>query len=172
MRQQGRFLAIVSLLVTLLAGCHRAADAELAALRAHLAAANAQINELKAEIARKSANAGNADIQIAKAKARLVVIRGLRPNWEYPIAEGRNILGRADEQPVDIDLQPQEPEERVWSSRQHAAITRTAGAMVVEDLNSANGTYVNRKRVPPGEKRALAKDDIIQIGAVQLRVRE
>src|SRR5262249_55439954 len=128
--------------------------------------ANAKIKELQAELTRK------ADNQPAKVKSRLVIVRGLRPNWEYPIFEGRNIIGRADQQPVEIDLQPQEPEDRVWSSRQHAVITCTAGAMVLEDLNSSNGTYVNRKRVPPGEKRALAKDDIIQIGEVQMRVLE
>src|SRR5262245_44185142 len=79
----------------------------------------------------------------AELKARLLVVRGLRPNWEYPIYEGRNILGRPDAQPVDIDLEPQEPENRVWSSRQHAAITCNAGTMVIEDLKSANGTFVN-----------------------------
>jgi len=104
------------------------------------------------------------------AKARLVVLRGLRPNWEYPLYEGRNVIGRADEQPVDIDLQPQEPEDRIWSSRQHAAITWQNGTMVIEDLNTANGRYVNQSRVPPGERRALKDGDIIQVGAVQLSV--
>jgi hypothetical protein len=104
------------------------------------------------------------------AKARLLVVRGLQPNWEYPLWEGPNVIGRADQQPVDIDLQPQEPVERIWSSRQHAAITCAGDSMVIEDLNSANGTYVNRTRVPPGEKRSLQTGDIIQIGAVQMKV--
>jgi pSer/pThr/pTyr-binding forkhead associated (FHA) protein len=42
--------------------------------------------------------------------------------------------------------------------------------MVIEDLSSANGTYVNRSRVPPGERRALKEGDVIQVGAVQLKV--
>src|SRR5438094_732637 len=78
------------------------------------------------EVRRSSTVAGPEPGQAAKflgAKARLVVVRGLRPNWEYPLYEGRNVLGRADEQPVDIDPQPQEPEDRIWSSRQHAVIT-------------------------------------------------
>lgn len=49
---------------------------------------------------------------VVGAKARLIVIRGLRPNWEYEVFEGINIIGRADQQPVEIDLQPQEPEDR------------------------------------------------------------
>src|SRR5262245_60743997 len=75
----------------------------------------------------------NAAMELKKnppgAKARLLVVRGLRPDWEYPIFEGVNIIGRADQQPVEIDLQPQEPEDRIWSSRQHAAITCEGGSM-------------------------------------------
>jgi len=108
--------------------------------------------------------------EVGTAKARLVVTRGLRPNWEYRIFEGRTILGRADEQPVDVDLQPLEPEDRIWSSRQHAAITCERGVLTIEDLNSTNGTYLNRTRVPPGEKRPLRAGDTIQIGEVQLKV--
>jgi hypothetical protein len=169
MQRRASFVPLVSLAGILIGGCSRSNDKDVVALRAELEAANAQIKELKAQAARNPKNAGE---QPTKAKARLVIVRGLRPKWEYPIFEGRNIIGRADEQPVEIDLQPQEPEDRIWSSRQHAAITCTAGAMVIEDLNSSNGTYVNRKRVPPGEKRALVKDDIIQIGEVQMRVLE
>jgi hypothetical protein len=107
---------------------------------------------------------------VAGAKARLLVFRGLRPNWEYRLFEGRNIIGRADQQPADIDLQPQEPADRIWSSRQHAAITCEGDSMVIEDLSSANGTYVNRNIVPPGKKQPLHVGDIIQIGEVQMKV--
>jgi hypothetical protein len=112
------------------------------------------------------------NIRASGANARLLVLRGLRPNWEYRLFEGQNIIGRADKQPVDIDLQPQEPEDRVWSSRQHAAIICEGGSMVIEDLFSTNGTYVNRSIVPPGTKRSLKVGDVIQIGEVQLKVLE
>jgi pSer/pThr/pTyr-binding forkhead associated (FHA) protein len=42
--------------------------------------------------------------------------------------------------------------------------------MTIEDLNSSNGTYVNRTRVYPGEKRPVSAGDYIQIGTVQLKV--
>jgi FHA domain len=106
---------------------------------------------------------------IQGAKGRLLVVRGLRPNWEYRIFEGRNVIGRADKLSVDIDLQPQEPEDRIWSSRQHAAITCQGETMTIEDLSSANGTYVNRNIVPPGTKQALKPGDIVQIGEVQVQ---
>jgi pSer/pThr/pTyr-binding forkhead associated (FHA) protein len=105
------------------------------------------------------------------AQPRLVVLRGQKRNVEYPIYEGHNFIGRADEKPVDIDLEDQEPPDRVWCSRQHALITFEEGALTIEDLNSANGTYVNRARVYPGQKRQLAVNDVIQIGNVQMKLK-
>jgi FHA domain len=102
--------------------------------------------------------------------SRLVVVRGAKIGTEYPIFEGKNIVGRADEQPVEIDLADQESPDRVWCSRQHAVILCEKGSLTIEDLNTSNGTYVNRSRVPPGTKQNLKANDLIQIGAVQLKV--
>jgi pSer/pThr/pTyr-binding forkhead associated (FHA) protein len=106
----------------------------------------------------------------AGAQPRLLVLRGQKRNVEYPIYEGLNFIGRADEKPVDIDLEDQEPPDRIWCSRQHACLSFENNEMFLEDLNSANGTYVNRTRIYPGQKRQLAPNDIIQIGNVQLKV--
>jgi hypothetical protein len=106
----------------------------------------------------------------AGSQPRLLVLRGQKRNVEYPVYEGLNFIGRADEKPVDIDLEDQEPPERVWCSRQHACISFENNELCLEDLNSANGTYVNRTRIYPGQKRPLAVNDIIQIGNVQMKV--
>jgi hypothetical protein len=105
------------------------------------------------------------------AHPRLVVLRGQKINVEYPLYEGHNFIGRADEKPVDIDLDDQEPPDRIWSSRQHALVTYENGGLVIEDLNSSNGTFVNRTRVYPGQKRPLSVGDVIQIGTVQMKVK-
>jgi hypothetical protein len=107
----------------------------------------------------------------ADAKPLLVVLRGIKINVEYPLYEGHNFIGRADEKPVDIDLEDQEPPDRIWSSRQHALITFENGSLVIEDLNSSNGTFVNRARIYPGQKKALQPGDVIQIGTVQMKVK-
>jgi len=101
---------------------------------------------------------------------KLLVLRGQRPKVEYPIYNGLNFIGRADEKPVDIDLEDQEPPDRIWCSRQHALITYEDGVLQLEDLNSSNGTYLNRNRVYPGQKQMLKPNDVIQIGNVQLKV--
>ncbi len=105
------------------------------------------------------------------SQPKLVVLRGLKINVEYPVYEGNNFVGRADEKPVDIDLDDQEPPDRVWSSRQHCLITFENSTLNVEDLNSANGTFVNRTRVYPGQKRGLNVGDVLQVGTVQLKVK-
>jgi hypothetical protein len=104
------------------------------------------------------------------AQPKLQVLRGQKRNVEYPIYEGLNYIGRADEKPVDIDLEEQEPPDRIWCSRQHAVLTFEGTSLAIEDLNSANGTYVNRTRVYPGQQKPLAINDIVQIGNVQLKV--
>lgn len=106
----------------------------------------------------------------AGAQPKLKVTRGLKIGVEYPIYEGHNFIGRADEKPVDIDLEDQESPDRIWSSRQHALISFEGGSLVIEDLNSSNGTFVNRNRIYPGQKTPLNPNDVIQIGTVQLKV--
>src|SRR5262249_22269731 len=93
---------------------------------------------------------------------RLLVLRRQQRNVESPIYEGLNFIGRADEKPVDIDLEDQEPPDRIWCSRQHALISFEDRRLFLEDLNSANGTYLNRARVYPGQKQPLKPNDVIQ----------
>jgi hypothetical protein len=109
----------------------------------------------------------------AGASVKLVVQRGIKIGEEFPLYPGENYVGRADEKPVDIDLTFQEPEDRVWCSRQHALLSYddTTGNLTIEDLNSANGTFVNRERVYPGQPRQLFVGNTIQIGTVHLRVK-
>lgn len=103
-------------------------------------------------------------------KPRLEVVRGEKLGASFPVLEGRNVVGRMVNSPVDIDLTGQEPPERVWTSRQHACIIFDGKAVILEDMNSLNGTFVNRQRVFPGQQRVLQPNDVVQIGTVQLRM--
>jgi hypothetical protein len=53
----------------------------------------------------------------------------------------------------------------VTVSRHHARILRDENEFLVEDLNSLNGTYVNRKRI---ERHRLSDGDELQIGKYKL----
>ncbi len=120
----------------------------------------------------KPAAGGQIPIPIG-AQVKLQVQRGLKIGEEYNIFSGENFLGRADEKPVDVDLTFQEPEDRVWCSRQHALMVYddSTGTLTVEDLNSSNGTFVNRERVYPGQPRQLYVGNVVQIGTVHLKVK-
>lgn len=101
---------------------------------------------------------------------KLRVIRGLRVGAEYPVYPGRNVIGRFADRPVDIDLTAIEPDGQVWSSRRHACLTLDQSLLVVEDMNSLNGTWVNGVRIRAGGALPLKAGDVIQIGVAQLRV--
>jgi FHA domain len=106
----------------------------------------------------------------AISSPKLIVVRGQRMDVQYPLYPGKNYLGRTDDKPVDIDLDDQEAPDRIWTSRQHAVVTFDNGKLAIEDLNSLNGTFVNRTRVHPGQVRELHENDVIQVGTVHLKV--
>lgn len=110
------------------------------------------------------------DLVPADAKPKLRVVRGRKVSVEYSIKAGPNYIGRRDDSPIEIDLEDQEPAERIWTSRKHAVIHFGDGLLEIEDLNSLNGTFVNRMRVAPGERRQLKVNDVVQVGTIQLRV--
>jgi hypothetical protein len=69
---------------------------------------------------------------------RLVVERapGHVPGMEYEIGEGA-ILGRGEQAEIRLD----DP----YASSRHARLVRQGGVVVIEDLGSTNGTYLNEE---------------------------
>lgn len=53
-------------------------------------------------------------------------------------------------------------------SGQHCTIFRKEGKLLIKDLNSTNGTYLNG--IPVRENHTLEQDDIILIGSMELRI--
>jgi len=69
---------------------------------------------------------------------RLVVERapGHTPGMEYEIGEGA-VMGRGDQAEIRL--------EDPFASSRHAKLTRQGGIVVLEDLGSTNGTYLNEE---------------------------
>jgi hypothetical protein len=106
----------------------------------------------------------------ANAQPRLRVLRGQKPNVEYPLVEGPNYIGRADGD-VNIDLTEQEPPDRVRCASRQALILFGKGQISLLALaTAAEPTYLNRTEVQPGQPQPLKVHDIIQIGTVQLKL--
>jgi pSer/pThr/pTyr-binding forkhead associated (FHA) protein len=54
-------------------------------------------------------------------------------------------------------------------SRRHAIITPDASGYVLEDLDSANGTFVNGRRLPPQTPTPITNGDELKFGTLILR---
>jgi len=80
------------------------------------------------------------------------------------------ILGRVSEDDVaTVDLSPFNAIE-MGVSRRHAKLTRQSATIMVQDLDSVNGTYLNGENLLPFQARGLRNEDEIQLGHMQLRI--
>ena len=68
----------------------------------------------------------------------LAVIQGFNSGEIYPINKPKMILGRSDSDIIIKDLE---------SSRHHARIDVMGDRVILRDLNSTNGTFVNEQRI-------------------------
>ncbi len=79
---------------------------------------------------------------------------------EVPLAKERTTVGRRPYNDIVID--------NLAVSGEHAVIQLVGGRdIVIEDLNSTNGTRVNGR---PVKRQQLEEGDVVQIGKYQLRV--
>ncbi len=85
--------------------------------------------------------------------ARLIVAHEGDEAVDYPVAQGRIILGRTGDNDLQIDSK--------FVSRHHAQIVTYGAESLLEDLNSTNGIYVKGKRV---KKYRLKHGDVFIIG--------
>lgn len=83
----------------------------------------------------------------------LVVIYGLELGKKYPITKPQTVIGRSSKVDIQID------QESV--SRNHCKILSTGASLILRDMGSTNGTYVNDH---PVDEYALRDGDLIKVG--------
>lgn len=93
-------------------------------------------------------------------------------NVSLPIPSGKQtvVIGRED--PVsgvfpDIDLDPHGGHE-AGVGRKHAQLVLKGGQIHVEDLESVNGTVVNKKRLSPNQPHPISDGDELRFGKMVL----
>ncbi len=82
-------------------------------------------------------------------------------------------LGRRDSSGgvfPDLDLAPDGGVEE-GVSRRHARIYQMGNRLFVEDAGSANGTFLNNKRITPHLPHLLQEGDTLQLGRLRLGVK-
>lgn len=102
-----------------------------------------------------------AEIQrdLRPGQALLVVRRGPNAGSSFLMEEDTDAMSIGREPSSDLFL------DDVTVSRKHAQVRRHGRGFSVHDLQSLNGTYVNRERV---EETMLALGDEIQVGKFRL----
>ncbi len=56
-------------------------------------------------------------------------------------------------------------------SRRHARILKKSNKIILEDMGSINGTFVNSKRLPPYHPQILADGDQLQLGQILIDIK-
>lgn len=54
-------------------------------------------------------------------------------------------------------------------SRRHARLTIDSGRLMIEDLGSANGTFVDGEKLEPGVRHLVAPDAVLRFGEIEAR---
>jgi len=102
------------------------------------------------------------ELQRAKEQdACLIIIRGKPQGHRFFLTQTELTLGR--DPSADITLMDQ------GISRKHAQVSCSGSRVFVSDLNSSNGTFVNDKKLGPGDRVELAKEDMIKVGNMILK---
>lgn len=89
---------------------------------------------------------------------------------KVPLRKPAVTLGRSvDADDTHLDLTPFGAF-NLGVSRRHAAIYWMDDELLISDLESANGTYLNRTRLVPGDRHILRNRAVLQLGQMILRV--
>lgn len=106
--------------------------------------------------------------------AKLIIVNGNFAGQEFLLNEGINLIGRIDSGAnvvPEIDLENVDVDAKV--SRRHAQIEFSSmrGEVVVQDLGSLNGTYLQGgQKLTPELKAELHNGDEVLIGNIILRL--
>ena len=94
---------------------------------------------------------------LPKGSALLIVRRGAEAGSRFLLDTESTTVGRSQEADILLD--------DISVSRRHAVFSRTDDGVVVKDIGSLNGTYVNRQMV---DEQLLQPGDEVQIGKFRL----
>lgn len=84
--------------------------------------------------------------------------------------ENELVIGRTHEDEVpDVDLSSYNAK-ALGVSRQHVKLTRETATVMVQDLGSKNGTFLNGQKLMPYQPRVLRNEDELRLGRLALRI--
>ncbi len=107
-----------------------------------------------------------------RTTAKLVVLGTQEMSAQFMLnPEGESLIGRLDPNRgirPEVDLSKYDPAARI--SRRHAKIIALGDQFFIEDLGSANGTFINGQlRLKPKEPHVLVNGDEVRLGETTLK---
>jgi len=95
-------------------------------------------------------------------KVKLIVMAGTHAGTEIAVSTEKFLIGRNE----TCNLRPKS--ESV--SRQHCIMVMRDNKLLIQDLKSRNGTFVNEKRLPPDKAKVLSSGDKLRVGKLEFEV--
>lgn len=92
----------------------------------------------------------------------------------FPLRNKNSLVGRVDrsagiaESVLGVDLTALDQDEAPSVSRRHAQILHRQTSFQLQDLKSTNGTWIEGRRLTPGDRVELRHGDRVRFGDVQL----
>ena len=90
----------------------------------------------------------------------LQVVNGRNPGTTLKLIDGVTVLGRHDECAIRIKSS--------LVSRRHCQLSEAGGRLMIKDLSSSNGTFVNGKKIEG--QQVLKVGDELTVGGITLKV--
>ncbi|MCD0458348.1 FHA domain-containing protein [Roseiconus lacunae] len=95
-------------------------------------------------------------------QVKLKVMTGSHEGVEIPVNGEKFLIGRSE----SCQLRPKSDS----ISRKHCIIVIRDGRVLIQDLKSRNGTYVNEKRLPSDRAKILSAGDHIKLGKLEFEI--
>jgi hypothetical protein len=102
----------------------------------------------------------------------LEIVRGRDVGRAFALEPGETVVGNASNGQTGLDLREQEANSPRRMAARQATLECIGHDLSIRDLDSPGGTFVNQQRLLSGQPRKLASGDVIQLGGVQLKVKQ
>jgi pSer/pThr/pTyr-binding forkhead associated (FHA) protein len=100
-----------------------------------------------------------------------LVVEGSNTPLNVPAGKNEIVIGREDAVSgnfPEVDLGPFKGED-LGVSRRHAKLIIQGTQCFLEDLQATNGTYINKQRLPAGQRQPINNGDELRFGKVAVR---
>lgn len=95
-------------------------------------------------------------------QVKLRVLGGAHSGKEIQAKDEKFLIGRGD----SCQLRPKSDS----ISRKHCVILQKDGKVIVADLGSRNGTFLNEKKLEPERAKVMSSGDVLRVGQLEFEV--